>query len=57
MTEKDKELIARARAMHWSEWSKVADMAGEAESDEARVILNGIAVAGYHREEAKAGMI
>ena len=57
MTEKDKELIARAKAMHWSEWSKVADMAGEAESDEARVILDGIAASGYHREEAKSGMI
>lgn len=57
MTEKDKELIARAKAMHWSEWGKVADMAVDAESDEARVILDGIAASGYHREEAKSEMI
>jgi len=38
-------------------WPLVADMEEQAESAEARQMLHSIAVAGYHREEASAGMI
>lgn len=42
MTEKDKELIARAKALHWSEWHLVADMEEQADTEEARAILHDI---------------
>ena len=57
MTMKDRELVKRARALSWHDWPLVADMEEQAESAEARQMLHSIVVAGYHREEASAGMI
>lgn len=42
MTEKDKELIARAKALHWSEWHIVGKMEEQADTEEARAILHDI---------------
>ena len=57
MTTKDRALVKRASALSWHDWPLVADMEEQAESAEARQMLHSIAVAGYHREEASAGMI
>lgn len=57
MTTKDRALVKRASALSWHDWPLVADVEEQAESAEARRMLHSIAVAGYHREEASAGMI
>ena len=54
---KDRELVKRARALSWIDWPLVAEMEEQAESAEARQMLHSIVVAGYHREEASAGII
>ena len=57
MTENDRRLIARAEGMSWQDWDNIADMEDMADSDDARRKLHSMAVSGYHKEEAKAGMI
>ena len=52
MTEKDKRLISKAKKSYWTEIDESL-----ADSEEARKILHNIAVSGFHREEALAGII
>lgn len=52
MTEKDKQLIEKARRSYWADINE-----DEADTEEAREILHRIAVDRYHYEEYKCGML
>lgn len=51
MTDKDRDLIAAARALHYTEWGICGQYAAECDTDEARGIINGIASDLNHAEE------
>lgn len=57
MTEKDKELIAKANTIRYQDWYLVGDLITQAESDEAKEELRFIRSSLYHREEYAAGML
>lgn len=57
MTENDKKLIARAEALHYTEWYAVTPLIRQAETDEARDILHTIQTTGNHLEEYHAGLL
>ena len=57
MTDHDRQLIAQAEALSYSMWPQIDDMAGQADSDEAREQLHDIAVRKYHYEEYSAGIL
>lgn len=56
MTEKDKRLIAEARMLRTYEWESALRLMDMAESAEAKEIIHGIAVRGYHRDEHYSGL-
>ena len=57
MTKKDERLIDKAESLHWNKWIEVMQLAKEAESEDARAILNRIGSHGYHLEEGECDMI
>lgn len=57
MTDHDRQLIAQAEALSYSMWPQIDDMAGQADSDEAREQLHDIAVRKYHYEEYSSGIL
>lgn len=57
LTEKDEELIERARRTPHQLCYLVSDMVGEADTDEARKILKTIASVLYHRDEYEHGLL
>lgn len=52
MNEHDKELVEKARTLHWSEIDE-----NEAETAEGRYQLHRIILSKYHKEELKADML
>ncbi len=54
MTDKDKELIAKAEKLHYLEWEKAFAMSEEADTEEARMELKQIGIRLECREEALA---
>ena len=52
MSEKDKQLIAKAQAMPFYQWDLISNLKEQCDSEEARNILHSIMVSNYHREEA-----
>nr|DAR22071.1 MAG TPA: hypothetical protein [Caudoviricetes sp.] len=57
MTEKDKELIRRAKSYTYLDSIKVFDMAKEADTEEAKKELKLIGSTLYHEEEWHAGLL
>ena len=57
MTKKDERLIDKAESLHWNKWIEVMQLTKEAESEDARAILNRIGSHGYHLEEGECDMI
>lgn len=59
ISEHDDRLLARAQAMRpmYDEWAAVANMADDAESEEVRSWIRGIAASMYHTEEYMAGCL
>ncbi len=57
MTEKDKELIRRAKSYTYFDSIKVFDMAKEADTKEAKKELKLIGSTLYHEEEWHAGLL
>lgn len=57
LTEKDEELIERARRTPPQLCYLVSDMVDEADTDEARKILKTIASVLYHRDEYEHGLL
>lgn len=55
MTEKDKELIKKARQTYYIDWHKVREMEEQADTEEAREILHSITRLLYLKEEYYAG--
>ena len=52
MSEKDKQLIAKAQAMPFYQWDLISNLKEQCESEEAKEIIHRIMVSNYHREEA-----
>ncbi len=52
MSEKDKQLIAKAQTMPFYQWDLISNLKEQCESEEAREIIHRIMVSNYHREEA-----
>lgn len=57
MTEKDKELIARAERTPYARWSDVLDYIEQADTEEAKIQLDKIASRLSHLEEYFAGCL
>lgn len=57
MSEKDKSLIAQARATSYIKWYLIADLIEQAESQEAKETLHSIQSSKYHTEEYYAGIL
>lgn len=57
MTDKDRDLIAAARALHYTEWGVCGGYAAECDTEEARSIINGIASDLNHIEEYHSGLL
>lgn len=57
MTEKDKQLIAQARCLNYTEWYEARKLAEQADTEEARRCIIGIEQELYHKEEYYAGML
>lgn len=57
LTEKDKQLIAKAETLSISQWDEAEELAKQAETDEARERLRLIASSLYHKEEYYAGLL
>lgn len=57
MTEKDKELIEKAKQLYFTEWYKAYDMANEADTPQAKRELESIARYLYHMEEFNSGIL
>ena len=56
MSEKDKDLIAKARATNCIDWSSIDELIEQAESPEAKEHLRVIRNSKYHMEEYKSGL-
>lgn len=56
MTEKDKNLIARARRLPPSYWGDIDGLIVQADTDEAKEALRMIQKALYHAEECTCGL-
>lgn len=57
MTEKDKQLIAQARCLNYTEWYEARKLAEQADTEEARRCIIGIEQELYHKEEYYAGVL
>lgn len=57
MTEKDRQLIARAEQLPYTQWYIADDLAEQADTPEARQRLRDIAKYLNHREEYHAGSL
>ncbi len=57
MTEKDKELIRKAKSYTYFEWSNVCDLEKVADTEEAKRELKNIRTSLYHEEEWYAGLL
>lgn len=57
LTEKDKQLIARAQTLSYLDWDIAFRLAREAESEEARQQLRLIGSTLYHTEEYYADIL
>lgn len=57
LTEKDKELIAKAKKFNISQWDEAEELSKEAETKEAKECLRMIASSLYHKEEYYAGLL
>ena len=57
LTEGDKNLIAQAEKIHYTEWFKAGELAEKAESELAKNILRNIETNLYHQEEFHAGLL
>lgn len=57
MTEKDKQLIAQARRLNYTEWYEARQLAEQADTEEARRCIIGIEQELYHKEEYYAGVL
>lgn len=57
MTEKDKQLIAQARRLNYTEWYEARKLADQAYTEEARRCIIGIEQELYHKEEYYAGVL
>ena len=57
MTEKDFELIERAKNIPYTHWYDIEDLEKEADTEEAREQLHSILSYKYHTEEYYAGCI
>ena len=56
-SEKDKELIRQAWAIHYTHWSDIDNIIEQAESEETKRTLKSIQVHKYHKEEASEGLL
>lgn len=57
MTEKDLELIKRAKNIPYTRWYDIEDLEKEADTEEARKQLRSILSYKYHTEEYYAGCL
>lgn len=57
MSEKDKQLIAQARATNYTDWHCIDHLIEQAESPEAKEKLTDIRNYKYHTEEYKSGLL
>nr|DAH16476.1 MAG TPA: hypothetical protein [Caudoviricetes sp.] len=57
MTEKDKELIRKAKSYTYFDWYKVCDLEKVADTEEAKSELKNIKTSLYHEEEWYAGLL
>lgn len=57
MSDKDKKLIAQARATNCIFWSSIDELIEQAESPEAKEQLRVIRNSKYHIEEYKSGLL
>lgn len=57
MSEKDKQLIAQARATNYTDWHCIDHLIEQAESPEAKEKLTDIRNYKYHMEEYKSGLL
>ena len=57
MTEKDKQLIAQARRLNYTEWYEARILAEQADTEEARRCIIGIEQELFHKEEYYAGVL
>ena len=57
MTEKDFELIERAKNIPYTRWYDIEDLEKEADTEEAREQLRSILSTKYHTEEYYAGCL
>ncbi len=57
MTEKDLELIERAKNIPYTRWYDIEELENEADTEEARKQLHSIMSTKYHTEEYYAGCL
>lgn len=57
MSEKDKQLIAKANSLNCIDWSLIDGLIEQAETEEAKEKLRTIRNYKYHLEEFKAGIL
>lgn len=57
MSEKDKELIEKARSISYTEWYAIEELIKQAESNEVKERLHSIQSSKYHTEEYYAGIL
>ena len=57
MTARDEELLRQARGLDYTDWHLAGQLAGEAESIEAKEKLHRISSRLYHMEEYYSGVL
>ena len=57
MTTRDEELVRQARRLDYTDWHLAGQLAGEAESSEAKEELQRISSRLYHMEEYYSGVL
>ena len=57
VSKKDKELIQKAWATHFTRWNDIESLIEQAESEETKRTLRSVQVQKYHKEEASEGML
>ena len=57
ISEKGKDLITQARAIHYTRWYEIDNLIEQAESEETKRTMTSIQVHKYHKEEASEGLL
>jgi len=57
MTDKDKQLIEKANHLDCTDWHKCKYLVAEAESEEAKQLINDQGTRLYHKEESFADLL